>query len=273
MKMKRNQLCLADSATTDLQRQWLELSPLPNLFAVVSWGCSATVWLARALDAHEDIFCAHAVNHIWREFTKAQMPDDLSYLRVLALQGWTYRAVGEVHGIGRGEVPKLRSLLGDAFEAVVLTRDPMARLASQIALYTKSRYVGWGDLAYIDEVAARHLIDPATLSKEQRHFIHAVECLNVIVEEQKVGRIFRMEDVTDSPKAFAELVTVVTRGQVEVRRRWAAQMVKTKPANSHRSRYQHPRFQEWEEDIIRRCITQEAWQAYRELGYTQPSFV
>jgi len=268
---RRNQLCLADPSTTEEQRRWLEASPLPNLFAIVSWGCAGTNWLARTLDAHEDIFCVHAVNHVWRTFAKARTDDDFGYLRILAVQGWTYPAVGDVHGIRRDEVPKLRAVLGDAFEAAVLVRDPLPRLASQIGLFVRAGYVGWGDLSHVDEVAASNGIDPAKLSRVQRHFIHAVLCLNAITEEREIGRVFRMEDVTTDPDALSELVRLVTCGQVDPPSGWANRMIKTKPAASHRLSSQ--RFGEWEKDIIRRCVTGEAWEAYRSLGYSPPNFV
>src|SRR5436305_15337620 len=32
---------------------------LPDLFAVISWGCSATTWVAPTLNSHPDVFCLH----------------------------------------------------------------------------------------------------------------------------------------------------------------------------------------------------------------------
>ena len=271
MSKHDNLLCLADETMTPEQRFALGALPLVNLFAVVSWGCAATSWLARALNSHPDIYCEHAANVAWNRFAQAQVPDGIGYLRVIAAQASAYKAAGDVHGISRNDIPRLRSLLGDAFEAAVLVRDPLLRLQSQAALFKRWNYRMWGDLAYVDAVMMHNGIDPATLSIEQRHFVHGVLCLNAITDEQTVGRVFRSEELTTDPEALADFVALLTRKCVVPSVDWAKRAIAVGPVNTHRTGISA--FGQWEKDVIRRCVTREAWTAYEMLGYAIPDFL
>jgi hypothetical protein len=50
---------------SDFQAAFLKYHSSPQQFAVVSWGCAATSWLARVLNGHPDIYCVHAANRVW----------------------------------------------------------------------------------------------------------------------------------------------------------------------------------------------------------------
>ena len=43
-----------------LQRALLDAGSCDRLFAVVSWGAAATMWLAKTLNAHPEMLCLHA---------------------------------------------------------------------------------------------------------------------------------------------------------------------------------------------------------------------
>jgi hypothetical protein len=56
-----------------------------QLFAVVSWGCAATKWLAKVLNSHPEILCFHAGNGAVATFHSSM--NSLQYFRVLSHLG------------------------------------------------------------------------------------------------------------------------------------------------------------------------------------------
>src|SRR5208282_3966858 len=108
-----------------------------RLFAVVSWGAAATQWLSRTLNDCPGVYCAHASNLLWTRFAGAQPLNGADYLRLIGVLGAGNKAAGDVHGISRHDVPAIREALGDRFRAIVLTRDPLHRLASQLAVFSR----------------------------------------------------------------------------------------------------------------------------------------
>src|SRR4029450_3655043 len=192
--------------------------------------------------------------------------DGLAYLRVLRMQSVGYLAAGDVHGVNRMEIPALRTALGDMFGCAVLVREPLARLRSQLALFRQHDFKGWGDLQYVESIAESAGVAPASLTIEQRHFIHGASMLNAILEEREIARVFRSEDLTSDPGMLCDLVTELTRGSVSSAPQWAESAMTIRPANRH-APASASMLNEWEINVLRSCVKPEAWNAYRALGY------
>jgi len=150
-----------------------------QFFAVVSWGCAATTWLAKVLNSHPEILCLHWGNGAMAKFHGSM--DSLQYFEILNLLGQGYTAVGDVHGLPRTDIPKLKETFADRFNAAIVVREPFARL---VALYERNPGVKW-DLSY-----GEMLIESKNIvanSEESRMFVHAAGMLNSVIEEISYG--------------------------------------------------------------------------------------
>ena len=261
---------------SDYLRAVLQALPANQLFAVISWGCAATSWLADVLNSHPDIFCVHAGNWSWHAFGGAPALDGVPYLRVVGSQGHAHAAAGDVHGVNRAHVPGLRAAYGQRFNAAVVTRDPMPRFRSQMRLFYRwEQYRPW-DLGYIDSIIGERdipLPDPSAYAN--RFVVHAANMLNAIVDERAVGRVYRAEDITTSPAALGDLVCDLTRGKVVPDKTWLEAAILRKPTHVHSSWGEAPEreLQDWEIEVVRHVVSREAWRAYEELGYETPALL
>ena len=243
--------------------------PCDRLFAVISWGAAATRWLAKTLDSHPEMLCLHAGSGAIASFGRPI--DATDYYRALTILGHGYLAAGDVHGISRHDVPALRQAFGDRFQAVVLVRDPIARLHSLMALYDQFRGVGGWDLSYLDDlVANKHLTPPD--SEQSRMFIHAANMLNAIVEERAVGRVYKTEDLTSSAETLAALVRELSGGNIEPTAEWLAAGLQLRRLNEH-ARGGERALTDWQREVVRVVVAEDAWRVYAQLGYAVPSFV
>src|SRR5262245_66541884 len=89
-------------------QQWIERRrsqskhDLPNVFAVISWGCNATTWLANTLAAHPGVLSVHCCSSVYDLFYPPEAcPDDVGVLSLLQLLGRGYALAGDDHGISR----------------------------------------------------------------------------------------------------------------------------------------------------------------------------
>jgi hypothetical protein len=239
---------------------------------VVSWGCAATAWLAKILNSHPDLFCVHALRSTWSIFGYAAGLDDVTYMHVIASQRHAHKAAGDVHGIARSSIPALRQAFGPRFNAVVVVRAPEPRLYSQLALFAKYQaHKSW------DTSFARHLIDTHRLrlpagTYEEELFVHGVNMLNAIVDEQAVGTLYRCEDLTSQAETLGLCIEEVTRGVVSPTCDWLRCAVQCGKINQHRTATQPPTFTEWQLEIIHKIVTPLAWDYYERLGYTLPAW-
>jgi hypothetical protein len=234
-----------------------------QIFAVVSWGCAATAWLAKALNSHPEVFSTHAVNYYWRKYGAADGSDLIDIIDEAA--AGVYLAAGDVHGISRERIPEIKVKYADRFRTAVLIREPVARLKSQVALFKRENYAQWGDLKYVDPLIAAAGIDPQSVTTAQRHFFHGANMLNAIIDERAVGPIFRMEDVTRNHESFLDLFRHLTADRVPFSADWGRAAVSAGGINGHRST--QIEFGPFERKIIDSVVKPEAWHLYRELGY------
>jgi hypothetical protein len=256
---------------SDLQAEFIRDRPFPQLFAVISWGCAATKWIAAVLDRHPDISCTHAANRIWNLVGGCERLDGLRYLRVIGTQACTSIAAGDVHGVSRHHIPEIRRALESRFNAVVVVRDPMPRLHSQLALFERFQPHHAWDLDYTDAVVARAGVRLPSRDYRCRFFVHAVNMLNAILEEIEVGKVFRAEDLTYHAQTLGEFVEEITRGKVSPSPDWLRAAIATPKINAHRWHQDLPEFEEWQAEAIRKVVDPRAWDLYEELGYPRPA--
>jgi hypothetical protein len=242
-----------------------------KLFAVVSWGCAGTKWLAHALNSHPDILALH-------HYTQTVLPGSASsaaqVMQRLEKLGEDYRLVGDVHGAPRESIPELRAYYGDSFNAVVLVREPRARLMSQLALFVKQR----NDtpqaeaLSYIRHIRGYDVVAESIHNLQRMQFVHAVNMLNAIQPESTIGRVFRLEDIATDPEMLRELIAELSGGTWNVSQEFAAQAIAMPAFNRHRSAVQLPiEFEPWQIDVLRNIVEPETWDCYRVLGYEPPA--
>src|SRR5438874_9275816 len=168
-------------AQTEMARSKLHLTKLlgrnaegdrPDLFAVVSWGCSATKWVATTLNSHPDVFCLHNLRFYQECFTPNQprLPDD-TYLSMVQHLARGYVLAGDVHGIDRGSVPLLKEHFGERFRAAAVVRDPHKRLLSQVSLF--ERYDAdesiWFGLDYLQQLEGFPAVAQYYAEPRKRH--------------------------------------------------------------------------------------------------------
>jgi hypothetical protein len=215
-----------------------------QLFAVVSWGCAATRWLAKILNAHPEIFCAHALRDHW----PGTGLDDVTYLQVLASQGEVYKAAGDVYGIECASISGLQRVFGQRLQAVVVVHDSAPRLYSQLALFAERLALQPWETGRARQLIATHGLRLPTGTYEEELLVHGVNMLNAIVEEQEVGTIYRCEDLTANPESLGLCIEELTRGVVSPTQDWLRWAVHCGPINSHR-RETPPPFIEWQSVI------------------------
>ena len=251
-----------------LQRALLDNVSCVRLFAVVSWGAAATKWLAKALNSHPDMLCLHAGTNALSRFGPGI--DSRQYYHALSVLAHGYRAVGDVHGIARHHIPALKEAFGDRFNAVVLVREPVARVRSLMALFEQFRGLDGWNLSYVEEmIETKQLRLPP--GEESRMFVHAANMLNAIAEEKVVGRVYKTEDLTSSAETLAALVRDVSGGDIEPAAEWLASCLRSPRVNVHSTR-QEWLPSDWQLEVLRAVVTDDAWSMYEELGYPVPSF-
>jgi hypothetical protein len=252
---------------TPLQKALLEKSSHSQLFAVVSWGCAATKWLAKALNSHPEILCLHAGNGA---MARLRVPmDSVQYLTLLSNFGEGYIAVGDVHGLSTTEISKLREAFGSRFNAVIVVREPIARLRSTMALY-EHRGLEAPEFSYAETLIERKNIHAK--SEESKMFVHAADMLNVVTEEISHGTIYKAENLTTNPNILAALTAEITGGQIGMNQEWLKTCVGLKKVNAH-ARGEAAALNDWQVDVMRRVVRPESWRIYEELGYVTPPFV
>jgi len=266
-----------DALFGDLDQKALErvkMRGLPFLFAVVSWGCAATAWLAKTLNSHPNVLCLHDAAQRWEAFGGAPQLDGWKYLRVLGVNGWSYDAVGDIHSISRAAIPELRSKLGDHFNCAILVREPLPRLRSQLAHFERSSLLKstW-NVDYVQKFIDRGVHLPQD-NIDNRLFLHGVNMLNSIIQEEEVAPVWRCEDLTTNSVILFRFVEELTRGRVEVERDWAERAVSRPPTNRHRNPNMSARqFEPWQIEAICKIVEARAWRIYERLGYETPNFV
>jgi hypothetical protein len=252
-----------------------EEADIARLFSVISWGCAATHWLARALNSHADIFCVHAGNFSLHQYGGAPYLDGPEYLRVIGELGTSYAAAGDVHGVDIRTIEDTREAFGDQFGCAVVVREPVARLHSQLALFKSNLQSRAWNIDHVQHFINRGVVLPVD-NYENRLTLHGIWMLNMIVREQATARVWRCEDLTVKADALAEFTTEITAGSVPIVPSWASAAVGSPRVVRHASTDRKPadrQLDDWQIDAIRKIVSPQAWDLYSQLGYAAPDFL
>ncbi len=224
------------------------------------------------MNRHPDIFCIHAANLHWHVLGNCEKLDGVPYLRIIGSQGHAHIAAGGVHGVSRHLVSECRRSFGDKFNAVVVVREPISRLHSQLALYQDFEGLRAWNVDYVDAILARANIAVPPGDYQSRLFVHAVNMLNAVLEEREVGKIYRAEDLTSNRDVLGEFVEEITRGKVSPASEWLESAIQTKKVNVHSGRHPRRELDDWQIDVVRKVVDPRAWEVYESLGYARPDF-
>jgi hypothetical protein len=171
-------------------------------------------------------------------------------------------------------VPELRSTFGNQFNAVVLVRQPMRRLVSQMALFERLKAFETWDVSYLDwHIEQKRLVLPNPSDYGSKLFVHGASMLNSILAERSVGKIYRAEDLTSRAESLGDVVRELTREKVVPDTEWLNQAIQTHKVNPHATNRGGAELAEWQIEVLRRVVTPQTWEAYAELGYAPPSFL
>ncbi len=247
----------------------------PGLFAVITWGCAGTKWLAQVLNGHPDVFCVHALRFcLGVGEGVSERLDDVQILSAVERMGAGLPLAGEVHGLARTSVPRLRARFGTRFRCAGLVRSPAPRLRSQLALFETNHYsaAAWPNMEYVESLWGYERIAHHVRSYDRLMFVHAVNMLNAGIEEQELFPLFRLEDLSTCPLSLRAFIRHISGGQVETHDRYLAWAQTQGAPNSHVSLAgRRPRaFEAWQTEVIRTMLRPEAVVAYRALGYELP---
>jgi hypothetical protein len=257
------------------QRILSEEANIARLFSVISWGCAATHWLARALNSHADIFCVHAGNFSLHQYGRAPYLDGAEYLRVIGALGTSYAAAGDVHGVDIHKIQESRDAFGDRFGCAVVVREPLARLRSQLALFKSNLESGTWNVDHVQHFINQGVVLPAD-NYENRVTLHGIWMLNSIIGEHPVARVWRCEDLTTRADVLVEFATYITGGSVPIDLSWASGAVGSPRIDQHASsdhEAAYRQFDDWQIEALRKIVEPRAWQLYSELGYPLPEFL
>jgi hypothetical protein len=246
---------------------------LPGVFCVVSWGCAATKWLAKALNAHPEVFCTHHLKfaHDLVCPTSGKLGDE-ECVRMLRQLGSGYAFAGDVHGISRERIPALKTVFGNEFQAVAMIRDPQKRLLSQIGLFHEYSYDEriWSGLKYLRTRPGFEHVERYFDDVQKRFFMHGVNMLNAVIEEAVVCPLVRAEDLTTDPVALGRLLRTLTGGRLEESPQWAESVIRLRAVNQHQRRDAVTIDQTWQLEILRAILSPEAVRIYGEHHYEIP---
>jgi len=256
----------------EIRRLYSKLSP--QLFAVISWGSAATKWLSKALNSHPEIFCFHSMN-LFLTFDKdhRKFPENngLEYLSMIARGTVGYKAAGDVHGISPYDIPGIRQLLGDKFNAAVVIREPIPRLKSTLSLFQRFEKRQMYNVDYVDDIIKNNNLTLPHNDYGDKLFVHGVNMLNSIVEETNVGKIYRSEDLTTNKSTLFEFIEEITRGKIKTEPELLSNMLKIDRINKHVQN--EIQFEDWQIDVIKSVVSDKAWELYSKCGYDKPSFL
>jgi hypothetical protein len=260
------------------QRTPAELSDRPSppgMFAVITWGCAGTKWLSQVLNGHPDIFCVHALRYCVSVGDGiGERLDDVQVLAAVERMGAGLPLAGEVHGLARTSVARLKAKFGARFRCAGLVRAPAPRLRSQLALFATHNYSprAWPNMEYVDGLQGFRRVAHQVRTYDRLMFVHAVNMLNAVLEEQELFPLYRLEDLSSDPAALQAFIGYISRGQVTPDEAFLAWAQNQGAPNSHvaLAGKRPPTFDGWQLEVIRAILRPAAVIAYRALGYEIP---
>lgn len=237
----------------------------PRLFAVVSWGATATHWLFRVLNAHPKIFCFH---HLLSSInmTKRLEMNPIEYMTTIAHSGAGFQLAGDVHGIELEWLPKMHARWPDRFRAAIMVRNPVQRVRSAYALWDNKLGVNSGvDILKPD--CSQEKGEEAD-AKERELFTHFMTLINRISEERKYGHIYLMEKLTTDLEELNLLLGHLTEGELKFES--DDDLFEHGPGHMKKKDSPEEAFTslpEWQREMFVQLLTPKARWSYEDLGY------
>ncbi len=196
-------------------------------------------------------------------------------MRIIAFHGSEYLAAGDVHGVSKRYIPKLRKVFGENFSTAVLVRDPLQRIKSHqshIKAY-RGYHPAWLNTDHIDTIIDRKGLNINKNDTVKKVFVHSVNMLNAVTEEAKIGRIFKFEDFTRNPETLGELVREITKKKIDPDIQWLTTAIGTSKTNIHNLTKKPIQFSDWQIEVFNKVVLESAWRIYKNLGYCIPDFI
>ncbi|MBF0383879.1 MAG: hypothetical protein HQL69_22920 [Magnetococcales bacterium] len=230
-----------------------------NVFYISSIGHSATAWLATALDMHPNITCYHGIRYSPEDPQRKQVEGDV-FLEQLAKKANKNHFVGSVHGYSGNHIEQKIKDIGGQYATCL--RNPIFRISSVYQHHYKKVMVAqnpqqiadfeWMIKSFLAHnrltvdvlMAAKLLRDTSVdgspgidgLSYTDLCFMWSVMYVayNDFLTAQSENRVFRMEDYTQIPEAFADLFALITKQQIPLDAQYLYKVFNIGKLNSHR---------------------------------------
>ena len=259
-----------------------------TFFGVITWGASASAWVAKLLNSHPEIFCVHSLGQSQTEnlgnkiMHVAGLPGRvahgnlLAYSKKLITHAGHYQCIGDVHSVTdsrtwqRVAEPLAALVHPRALKTAILVRDPITRIASamKLAAQPEQQPALIGPLLHANSGYREWLFKKLCRRTAQK----------IIWESASGYPIFKMEDVVTSYDAAQALAAAVTDGALTLSPE-AYAALQGAPVNHHQAQ-SAPKGSEamwqswapWQRDIFQKEIAGGAAKRYADLGYALPSF-
>jgi hypothetical protein len=269
-----------------------------TFFGVITWGCSASAWVAKLLNAHPEVFCVHGLGKKAR--WKLPGSDDFSeegpeanlvaYCRCLLQRASSYRVIGDVHSLPVRSWPTLCQALaprlfeGWQMRGAVLVRHPIVRIESACRLDEGHREEGlqranhrrkYESSRRLAHLGGWHLA-PDDYEALTFHWYCRMAAGHILLELASGCPIFRMEELVQKPAAAQRLLDHLSAGQL-VFSESLVHSLYGRRVNSHRpaGASNDPgeifdSWPEWKQQMLARILSGPSLKIYRDLGYDFP---
>ncbi len=190
---------------------------LSNVFVVVSWGRTGTVWLAKLLNAHPQVFCLHHLPASMQSVLgPAAVPSEVDYLRLVVDQaGAHYRLVGDCHGVRVQRIHLLQDAFGDRLRVCSVTRHPVPRLESYLLYAQQIGVASYGiDYVRVSAGIPEHLRALAE-GEERMFFAYLMGLVNLIELEVEAGPVFPIERLSTNLREVNRLLAHLSDGELK----------------------------------------------------------
>lgn len=241
-----------------------------NLFVLYSWGRTATAWLARVLNAHEDIFCIHQPILNEEHGNKSGKLRLMSEVFLGGGFGGHYRNVGFTHGVPSYFHHDIEAGFNANIRVATIQRHPIKRINSATKTLSSIPRRFYNTYEELKKMSAHDFPDD---NLSLAHYNFCKSC-NRIIHESKF-LIFKMEDLVTNPKTLNILVRYVTWDEcgIELER---LRSLQKKPINQRFKKSKSPQeiFDGWTADqqlAFKTLLAPEAVAIYRKLGYDLPA--
>ncbi|MBF0193778.1 MAG: hypothetical protein HQL71_04435 [Magnetococcales bacterium] len=230
-----------------------------NIFYISTLGHSASSWLAMALDMHPNITCYHGIRYS-PDDPSCKEVDGGSFLEILQNKAKDNHFVGSVHGYPGTHIEKMIEKAGGQFATCI--RNPIFRISS-VYQHHYSKAMAVDKLKqrenFEEMIASFYANNKQTVAALKKHgllrgasidgspgieglsytdlcFMWSVMYVTYhdFYTAQSDNHVFRMEDYTQYPEAFADLFNRITKDQITLDTQYLSKVFNIGKINPHR---------------------------------------